>query len=261
MKIPIYQVDAFTSRVFGGNPAAVCPLESWLDDATLQAIAAENNLSETAFFVGRDGRYDIRWMTPAAEVDLCGHATLASGWVVFNRLETGRAEVEFGSRSGPLKVVREGDLLALDFPARPPEPIVDARPVGEALGRPPRELLAARRDYLALYDTEEEVRALRPDMPRVAALDRHAVIASAPGRSCDFVSRFFAPALGIPEDPVTGSSHCTLVPYWAGRLGKDRLSARQVSARGGELLCELRGARVRIAGRAALFLEGRIEIS
>jgi PhzF family phenazine biosynthesis protein len=260
MKIPIYQIDAFTSRVFGGNPAAVCPLESWLDDATLQAIAAENNLSETAFFVGRDGKYDIRWMTPAAEVDLCGHATLASGWVVLNRLETGRDEVEFGSRSGPLKVVRERDLLALDFPARPPEPVGDARAVGEALGRAPRQLLAAR-DYLALYDTEEEVRALRPDMARVAALDRRAVIASAPGQSCDFVSRFFAPALGIPEDPVTGSSHCTLVPYWAARLGKGRLSARQVSSRGGELFCELRGARVRIAGRAVLFLEGRIEIS
>jgi PhzF family phenazine biosynthesis protein len=260
MKIPIYQVDAFTSRVFGGNPAAVCPLESWLADATLQAIAAENNLSETAFLVGRDGKYDIRWMTPVAEVDLCGHATLASGWVVFNRLETGRGDVEFGSRSGPLKVVREGDLLALDFPARPPEPVGDARAVGEALGRPPRQLLAAR-DYLALYDSEEEVRALRPDMARVAALDRHAVIASGPGRDCDFVSRFFAPGLGVPEDPVTGSSHCTLVPYWAARLGKDRLSARQVSARGGELFCEQRGARVRIAGRAVLFLEGRIEIS
>lgn len=260
MKIPIYQVDAFASRVFGGNPAAVCPLESWLDDATLQAIAAENNLSETAFFVGRDGKYDIRWMSPVAEVDLCGHATLASGWVVFNRLETGRREVEFGSRSGPLKVAREGDLLALDFPARPPEPVGDARAVGEALGRPPRQLLAAR-DYLALYDTEEEVRALRPDMARVAALDRHAVIASAPGQSCDFVSRFFAPAWGVAEDPATGSSHCTLVPYWAARLGKDRLFARQVSARGGELFCERRGARVSIAGRAALFLEGRIEIS
>ena len=260
MKIPIYQVDAFTSRVFGGNPAAVCPLESWLADATLQAIAAENNLSETAFFVGRDGKYDIRWMTPAAEVDLCGHATLASGWVVFNRLETARDEVEFGSRSGPLKVVREGDLLALDFPARPPEPVGDARAVGEALGRPPRQLLAAR-DYLALYDTEEEVRALRPDMARVSALDRHAVIASAPGRSCDFVSRFFAPAWGVAEDPVTGSSHCTLVPYWAARLGKARLHALQVSARGGELFCELRGPRVGIAGRAVPFMEGQIELS
>jgi PhzF family phenazine biosynthesis protein len=260
MKIPIYQVDAFTSRVFGGNPAAVCPLESWLDNATLQAIAAENNLSETAFFVPRDGQYDIRWMTPIAEVDLCGHATLASGWVVLNKLERGRDEVVFGSRSGPLRVVRQGDLLALDFPARPPEPVGDAKAVGEALGRAPRQVLAAR-DYLALYDTEEEVRSLKPDMTRVAALDRHAVIASAPGRNCDFVSRFFAPASGVPEDPVTGSSHCTLVPYWAGRLGKNQLHALQVSARGGELYCDLRGPRVVIAGRAAPFLEGAIELS
>ncbi len=226
MKIPIYQVDAFTSRVFGGNPAAVCPLESWLDDATLQSIAAENNLSETAYFIGRDGRYEIRWMTPTAEVDLCGHATLASAWVVMNRLDRGRERVVFGSRSGPLTVVREGDLLSLDFPARPPEPGGSAPAVGE-----------------------------------VAALDRHAVIASAPGKTCDFVSRFFAPAWGVPEDPVTGSSHCTLVPYWAGRLGRSRLRALQVSPRGGELFCEAQGARVAIGGRAVPFMEGLIEIS
>lgn len=261
MKIPIYQVDAFTSRVFGGNPAAVCPLESWLDDGTLQAIATENNLSETAFFVGGGGKYDIRWMTPAAEVDLCGHATLASAWVVMNRLDRGRERVVFGSRSGPLTVVRQGDdLLALDFPARPPEPVADGQEVGEALGRAPRELLAAR-DYLAVYDTEEDVRALRPDMARVAALDRHGVIASAPGKNADFVSRFFAPAWGVAEDPVTGSSHCTLIPYWAGRLGKDRLRALQVSPRGGELFCERRGPRVLIAGRVVPFMEGLIEIS
>jgi len=174
-------------------------------------------------------------------------------------LEAGRHEVEFGSRSGPLKVVREGDLLALDFPARPPEPVGDARAVGEALGRPPRQLLAAR-DYLALYDTEEEVRALRPDMARVAALDRHAVIASAPGQSCDFVSRFFAPAWGVAEDPVTGSSHCTLIPYWAGRLGKKTFRALQISPRGGELHCELRGDRVIIGGSAVEYLKGEIEV-
>lgn len=261
MKIPIYQVDAFTSRVFGGNPAAVCPLESWLDDKTLQSIAAENNLSETAYFVGGEGKYDIRWMTPAAEVDLCGHATLASAWVVMNRLDRGRDRVVFGSRSGPLTVVAEGDLLALDFPARPPEPVGSAPAVAEALGRAPARVLGATRDYLAVYESEEEVRALRPDMARLAALDRQAVIASAPGKGCDFVSRFFAPGLGIPEDPVTGSSHCTLVPYWAGRLGKDRLRALQVSPRGGELFCEARGARVAIAGRAVPFMEGLIEIS
>jgi PhzF family phenazine biosynthesis protein len=261
MRIPIYQVDAFTSRVFGGNPAAVCPLESWLDDATLQSIATENNLAETAYFVGGGGKYEIRWMTPVAEVNLCGHATLASAWVVMNRLDRGRERVVFGSRSGPLTVVRDGELLTLDFPAVPAEPTGAASAVGEALGRAPRQVLAAARDYLALYDTEDEVRALRPDMARVAALDRQAVIASAPGKSCDFVSRFFAPALGIPEDPATGSSHCTLVPYWAGRLGQDRLRARQVSPRGGELFCEARGARVAIAGRAVPFMEGQIEIS
>ena len=260
MTIPIFQVDAFTSRVFGGNPAAVCPLESWLDDATMQAIAAENNLSETAFFVGGGGEYEIRWMTPTAEVDLCGHATLASGWVVMNRLESGRAEVTFASRSGPLKVVRQGELLALDFPARPAAPVEDGETMGAALGRAPRLVLGARRDYLAVFDTEEEVRGLRPDMGKVAALDRHAVIATAPGRDCDFVSRFFAPALGIPEDPVTGSAHCTLVPYWAARLGKDSLRALQVSARGGELFCQQRADRVLIAGRAVPFLSGTIEL-
>jgi PhzF family phenazine biosynthesis protein len=261
MKIPIYQVDAFTSRVFGGNPAAVCPLESWLDDATLQSIAAENNLAETAYIVGGDGKYEIRWMTPVAEVNLCGHATLASAWVVMNRIDRGRERVVFGSRSGPLTVAREGDLLALDFPALPPEAVGSAPAVGEALGRAPRQVLAAARDYLAVYETEDDVRTLRPDMARVAALDRQAVIASAAGTICDFVSRFFAPALGVPEDPVTGSSHCTLVPYWAGRLGKDRLRALQVSPRGGELFCKARGARVSIAGRAVPFMEGQIEIS
>jgi len=260
MKIPLFQIDAFTSRVFGGNPAAVCPLTAWLDDATLQSIAAENNLSETAFFVGGSGSYQIRWMTPATEVDLCGHATLASGWVVMNRLEAGRDAVTFGSRSGPLTVTRQGELLALDFPARPPEPVRDAAAVAAALGRPPREVLAGVRDALAVFETEDEVRSLKPDMARVAGLERPGLIVTAPGRECDFVSRFFAPALGIAEDPVTGSAHCTLVPYWSRRLGKDRLEARQVSARGGELVCERKGDRVLIAGRAVPFLEGQIDL-
>jgi PhzF family phenazine biosynthesis protein len=260
MKLPLYQVDAFASRVFAGNPAAVVPLERWLDDATLQAIATENNLSETAYFVGGEGRYHIRWMTPASEVDLCGHATLASGWVVLNRLERGRTEVTFDSRSGPLLVRAEGERLALDFPSRPPEPAdgsLDA--VAAALRARPSALLASR-DYLAVFGTEDEVRALRPDMALTAALDRMAVIATAPGRDCDFVSRFFGPAVGVPEDPVTGSAHSTLVPYWSQRLSKRQLYARQVSARGGELWCEDRGARVAIAGRAVPYLEGTIEI-
>jgi PhzF family phenazine biosynthesis protein len=262
MPIRLFQVDAFASRVFAGNPAAVVPLERWLDDATLQAIAAENNLSETAFLVGGAGTYDIRWMTPAAEVDLCGHATLASAWVVFHELEPGRDSVSFRSKSGVLAVEARADLLALDFPARPPEPAGPAalEAVAAALGRRPEELLASR-DYLAVFEGEDDVRALRPDMVRTAALDRMGVIVTAPGRDCDFVSRFFAPAVGVPEDPVTGSAHCTLVPYWSRRLSRASLFARQVSERGGELWCEDRGDRVSIAGRAALYLRGAIEVA
>ena len=260
MKLRLFQVDAFASRVFAGNPAAVVPLERWLGDATLQAIATENNLSETAFFVGGKGDYHIRWMTPSDEVDLCGHATLASAWVVFNELEKGRTEVSFRSQSGPLRVTADGDRLALDFPSRPPEPADATREaLARALGARPTAALASR-DYLAVFGSEDEVRALEPDMVAVAALDRMAVIATAPGGDCDFVSRFFVPSMGIPEDPVTGSAHCTLVPYWAKRLGKASLFARQVSARGGELWCEARGERVAIAGRCAKYLEGTIEV-
>ncbi|HEY7516514.1 MAG TPA: PhzF family phenazine biosynthesis protein [Vicinamibacteria bacterium] len=262
MKLPLYQVDAFASRPFAGNPAAVVPLPRWVDDALLQAIAAENNLSETAYLVGEAGAYEIRWMTPATEVDLCGHATLASAWVVFEKLEPGRREVTFSSRSGPLQVSGEGDSIALDFPSQPPERAEGAKErLAAALGRAPRESWASSRDYMAVFDQEEEVRALVPDMAKAAALDGHAVIATAPGREADFVSRFFAPAFGIAEDPVTGSAHCTLVPYWSARLGKKRLRALQVSARGGELACEDRGARVSIAGRVAPYLEGTIEVT
>jgi PhzF family phenazine biosynthesis protein len=258
VKIPIYQVDAFASEVFKGNPAAVCPLDAWLPDTVLQSIAAENNLSETAFFVGHGAEYALRWFTPATEVDLCGHATLASAFVIFENLEPSLAELRFASKSGVLKVTRDGERLALDFPARPPEarsiPGLEA-----ALGKNPREVLAAR-DILAVFDSEEEVRALQPDMAKIAALPTFAVIVTAPGRQTDFVSRFFAPAKGVPEDPVTGSAHCTLVPYWAKRLGKPRLEALQVSARGGALRCELRGDRVAIAGRAVQYLHGTIEV-
>ncbi len=261
MKLSLYQVDAFASRPFAGNPAAVVPLSRWPDDALLQSIAAENNLSETAYLVGGAGQYQIRWMTPTTEVDLCGHATLASAWLVFEKLEPGRTEVTFSSKSGPLRVTREGDALALDFPARPPEPAEGAKDdLAAALGRAPRESWGASRDYMAVYETEDEVRALAPDMALLTALDGHAVIATAPGRKVDFVSRFFAPAFGIPEDPVTGSAHCTLVPFWAKRLRKKRLTALQVSPRGGELVCEDRGARVSIEGRVTPYLEGTIEV-
>jgi predicted PhzF superfamily epimerase YddE/YHI9 len=259
VKIPIYQVDAFTNRVFGGNPAAVCPLPSWPDDRAMQAIAAENNLAETAFFVGGGGRYDLRWFTPTVEVDLCGHATLASAFVVFRHLEPSLEAVSFRSKSGELRVARGGDLLTLDFPARPPARLEVQPGLVRALGAAPAEAWAAR-DGMAVFGTEEEVLALKPDMEAVAALDHFGVIVTAPGRASDFVSRFFAPRQGVPEDPVTGSAHCTLVPYWAKRLGKPRLHALQVSRRGGELFCEDRGDRVAMGGRAVQFLEGTIEV-
>jgi PhzF family phenazine biosynthesis protein len=268
MRIPIYQVDAFTGTVFSGNPAAVCPLERWLSDAVMRSIAAENNLSETAFIVrsGSPGGYperppgfDIRWFTPATEIDLCGHATLASAFVVFHWLDPARTSVTFHSRSGPLVVERGGDLLAMEFPSRVPAECEAPAELAAALGGVPAETFASR-DLMAVFETEDEVRSLRPDFAAVTRLHPHAIIVTAPGRDCDFVSRFFAPAVGVPEDPVTGSAHCTLIPFWSRRLGKRTLHARQVSPRGGELFCEDLGERVIIAGRAAPFLEGTIEL-
>ena len=259
MRLSLYQVDAFTSRVFGGNPAAVVPLDAWLPDATLQAIALENNLSETAFFVREPQGWHLRWFTPTQEVDLCGHATLGAAYVLFHHVQPGLERVEFASRSGPLVVTREGDWLVLDFPSRLPRPVAPQPGLVEALGARPTEVLASR-DIVVVFDTEAQVRALRPDMARVALLDTFAVTVTAPGTDVDFVSRFFAPRAGVPEDPVTGSAHCSLVPYWARRLGKTRLMARQVSARGGELRCEDRGERVHIAGQAVLYLVGQITV-
>lgn len=256
-KIPMYQVDAFATHVFSGNPAAICPLEEWLPDVQMQAIAAENNLAETAFFVRNGKGYKLRWFTPAVEVDLCGHATLASAFVILNDLAPGEQSVSFETKSGTLTVTREGDLYALDFPARPPKECEVYPALIPALGAEPEKILAAR-DYLAVYSTEEELRALKPDMQALMNIDRFAVIATAPGRESDFVSRFFAPAKGVPEDPVTGSAHCTLIPYWSKRLGKAKLHAYQVSPRGGELWCEDRGQRVTISGKAARFFEGTI---
>jgi predicted PhzF superfamily epimerase YddE/YHI9 len=260
MKIPLFQVDAFTEAVFGGNPAAVCPLPRWISAPRMQAIAAENNLAETAFLVGGGGRYRLRWFTPALEVDLCGHATLAAAWVVFNVLEKGRREVAFSTRSGTLRVGRQArGLLAMDFPSRPPQPCRAPAALLAGLGRAPREVWGSR-DYLCVYDREDDVKALRPDMEKLLTLDKLGVIATARGRKVDFVSRFFAPRAGIPEDPVTGSAHCTLIPYWAEKLGKAELRARQVSPRVGELACTLRGPRVTIAGHAVLYLKGTIEV-
>ena len=259
-QIPLYQVDAFTSRVFGGNPAAVCPLAEFLPDATMQAIGNENNLSETAFLVpnGPD-RYHLRWFTPENEIDLCGHATLASAFVVFTHLKPELTSVAFDTKSGELVVKRaEGGLLSMDFPSRPPEPGASDSRLRQALGGKAGAILVSR-DYLVVYESEDEVRALKPDMNALALMDRM-VIVTAPGREVDFVSRFFAPAAGVAEDPVTGSAHCTLIPYWADRLGKTRLHALQVSRRGGELFCEQRGDRVTMAGHAVEFMRGSIYI-
>ena len=260
MEIPVFKVDAFTKRVFSGNPAAVCPLDTWLPDQVLQSIAAENNLAETAFFTRNDGRFHLRWFTPACEVDLCGHATLATAYVLLQELGEQSACLRFDTKSGELTVSRQGDKLALNFPSRPPQPVEADGRLATALGGPkPVEILAAR-DYLIRYSTAEEVRALAPDMETLKKIDRFAFIVTAPGSDCDFVSRFFAPAKGIPEDPVTGSAHCTLIPYWARQLNKTAFHARQVSPRGGELFCQLLGERVEIAGYAALFLKGTIRL-
>lgn len=253
MEIPYYQIDAFTDRLFSGNPAGVCLLEHWPEDPVLQDIAAEINLSETAFLVSAGSGYELRWFTPKVEVDLCGHATLASAYVLFTFIHPRWRRVDFHTRySGKLSVQREEDLLVMDFPARPPIPCEAPAELSEILGLPPAAIFQSR-DLMAVYNTQEEVHSLQPDFTRLAALDLFAVIATAPGNDCDFVSRFFAPRAGVPEDPVTGSAHCTLVPYWAERLGKNALHARQVSPRGGELFCRLERERVFIGGRAAFF--------
>lgn len=261
MRLPLYQVDAFADKLFGGNPAAICPLPQWLPDATMQSIAAENNLAETAFLVRENTDYALRWFTPAVEVDLCGHATLASAHVVFSFLEPQRQSVGFRTlKAGTLTVARRGETLVMDFPSRPPSPVEPPPSLLAALGGMPRHVLRAR-DYMVVYDSAAEVTALDPDFAALAKIDCWGVIATAPGdNGIDFVSRFFAPGHGVLEDPVTGSSHCTLTPYWAERLGKTELKARQLSRRGGALDCTLHGDRVSIAGRAVLYLEGQITV-
>lgn len=259
MKIPCYQVDAFASEVFHGNPAAVCPLEAWLPDVTLQNIAAENNLSESAFFVARGSDFDLRWFTPTTEVDLCGHATLAAAFVLFAERGFASNTVPFHSRSGRLTVERAGDLLTLDFPSRPATACTAPDALIRGLRAKPRAALKAR-DYLAVFANATEVRSLQPDFALLRSLDCLGIIATAPGNDCDFVSRFFAPAAGINEDPVTGSAHCTLIPYWSQRLGKPTLLARQVSPRGGELHCRDAGDRIFIGGRATMYRRGEIQL-
>jgi len=258
MKLTQYQVDAFASRVFEGNPAAVCPLAAWLEDGLLQAIAEENNLAETAFFVPSGNGYHLRWFTPNKEVDLCGHATLAAAHVLFEILGYAKPSIEFETRSGKLVVARKGDALAMDFPAILPKPCTAPAALIEGLGQRPVEVLAAD-DYIAVFDSEATIRALTPDLMILSKLDLRGVVVTAPGGKHDFVSRFFAPKYGIPEDPVTGSAHCELAPYWAAQIGKTTLQARQVSKRGGDVLCELRGDRVTLTGSAVLFMEAEIE--
>ena len=259
MQIPFYQVDAFSKKIFGGNPAAVCLLESWPDDTTLQSIAAENNLSETAFLVPKSKeKYDLRWFTPAVEMDLCGHATLASAFVIFSFINNSLSSVYFETASGLLSVSRSGELLSMDFPSRKPEPTEKSPLLSQALGEEPLEVLKSR-DLLVVFNDESTVRGMNPDFDTLKQIrDAFAVIVTARGEKSDFVSRFFAPNAGIPEDPVTGSAHCTLIPYWADRLKKNQLHAFQLSKRGGELFCENAGERVRISGNAVLYSKGEL---
>ena len=259
MKIPFYQLDAFANKLFAGNPAGVCPLTTWLDDATMQSIAAENNLPETAFFVGADGHYHLRWFTPLHEIDLCGHGTLATAHIVFNKLEPALTKVEFETRSGILTVDKKDNWMVMDFPSQPPKPTEAPENIIAAMGSAPTEVLKSA-DYILVYDNEEDIRQLSPDFYALKAIDTRGIIATAPGNECDFVSRFFAPRLGIDEDPVTGSAHCELTPYWADRLNKQALLARQVSQRGGEIKCELAGDRVKLSGQCVEYLYGEITL-
>ena len=259
MEIPYYHVDAFTDSVFAGNPAGVCLLESWPEDTLLQSIANENQLSETAFLVGTGTKYELRWFTPVAEIDLCGHATLAASFVLYRQLKAGPGPLNFHSQSGELQVRRNEDMYFLDFPSRNPEEIPCPALLTRALGAQPVATYAAR-DLMAVFENEEEIRMLSPDFSQLVQLDYLGCIVTAPGKEVDFVSRFFAPAVGINEDPVTGSAHCTLIPYWSKRLKKKELLARQISTRGGELLCFDEGKRVKIGGRASLYLTGSLHI-
>jgi len=257
----MYQADAFTNKLFGGNPAAVCPLHEWLPDEVMQNIAIENNLAETAFFIKTEKGYSLRWFTPEYEIDLCGHATLASAHIIFTQLGYTEPVIYFETqKAGELVVTKDGDKYTLDFPSRPPEPAEIPEGLLTALGMAaPKEFLKSR-DYVLVYDTEDEILASKPDFNLLANFDVVGVIITSPGKEVDFVSRFFAPECGVPEDPVTGSAHCNLIPYWADKLGKNILHAYQLSARKGELWCELKGNRVLMTGEAVTFFKGEIYI-
>jgi PhzF family phenazine biosynthesis protein len=260
MELDLYQADAFSAQVFGGNPAAICPLTHWLSDSLMQQIAAENNLSETAFFVPSENGFELRWFTPECEVDLCGHATLATSHIIFKYLGYSASVITFQTRSGELTVRQKNNsLLEMDFPASPGIRKEAPSILCEALQCQPLETLAAA-DWFVVLGNEQQVRDLKPDMSLLKKLDLRGVCVTAPGSDCDFVSRFFGPKAGINEDPVTGSSHTTLVPYWADRLGKSQLHARQLSKRGGEIFCELQSDRVKLAGYATDYMKAVISI-
>lgn len=261
MTIQIYQADAFTDQLFGGNPAAICPLTEWLPDDIMQKIAVENNLAETAFFVKTEKGFLLRWFTPEYEIDLCGHATLASAHILFTELDYTEDTIYFETvKAGVLIVKRDGDKYTMDFPSRPPIPIEEPNGLVEALGGKQPKAFLRSRDFFIVYDSEIDVRDLTPDFFALSKMDTVGVIVTAPGKDVDFVSRFFAPGAGIPEDPVTGSAHCNLIPYWAKKLGKNQLHAHQISARKGELWCELKGDRVLMSGKAVTYLKGEIFI-
>lgn len=260
MKLQIYQADAFASELFKGNPAAVVPLTEWFSDETMQQIAAENNLSETAFFIPEGDHFHIRWFTPKAEVNLCGHATLATAHILFNELNFAGKYIDFNSRSGMLTVSKINDKLQLDFPADFVQ-AVEAVPVfAEAFGVHPLATFKGRTDFLLLFDSEETIRKFQPDISLLLSTNARGIIVTAKGNEVDFASRFFAPAVGVNEDPVTGSAHTSLVPFWAKRLNKTEMTALQLSERGGQLWCKLEGERVLIAGKAVTYLRGEIEV-
>lgn len=257
MTIRLYQVDAFSDKPFSGNPAAICPLEHWPENHLMQQIAAENNLSETAFFVPQRDHYRIRWFTPSAEVDLCGHATLAAAYVLFHCFGHPTDTVQFDSNSGPLFVEKQGDYLQMDFPEEPSVPCAIPQELEKALGAKP-DATESCEDLLAIFPDEDSVLALNPNFEKLAKLPYRGVIATAPGKDVDFICRFFAPRVGINEDPVTGSAYTKLTPYWSQRLGSRSLSSKQRSARGGDIICETNGDRVLIRGKACLIMHGEL---
>ena len=257
--IPYYQINSFTDRMNGGNPAGVCPLTEWLDELIMQKIAFENNLSETAFFVGQNGQYDLRWFTPTIEVNLCGHATLAAAYVINRELGDHSTELRFQTKSGELVVTVEEDLFHMSLPSYPPEVVTEPDGLVEALGGEPEEILFGDEDYFVRYSSEDQIKALSPDFAKLSKIKSRGAIVTAPAEgNIDFVSRWFGPNVGVNEDPVTGSAHCILAPYWASKLGKGELVALQLSERLGEIWCKIEGDRVRVSGKGVKYLEGKI---